>query len=201
MVYSARFVVLRINLGLINMLKSFTHIKMKPGTEKSSIKKILTIPEALEVHLIAGEFDLLVVLGVEEVLTAKPWEQLTEILTEKIRMITGVLGTQTIIPTSSKIKKNYLFELSKLARGFIYIDVKPGREASVMQQLFQIDEVREVHLVPGEHDILAVVEVRKTVLPPRYPDLIERVVVNKISKINDVQETETIIPVASNFKE
>lgn len=188
-------------MGLRSVIKSFTHIKVKPGNEKSSIKKILMIPEAREVHSIMGEFDVLVVLGVEEVLTAKPWEQLTEILTEKIRMIAGVLETQTIIPTSSKIKKNHLFELSKLARGFIYIDVKPGRESSVMHQLFRIDEVREVHLVPGKHDILAVVEVRKTVLPPRYPELIASIVVNKISKINDVRETDTIIPDDFNFKE
>ena len=183
------------------MLKSFTHIKVKPGTEKTLIKKILTIPEVLEVHLIMGEFDLLMVLGIERTLTAKPWEQLNEILIEKIRRMTGILETQTMIPTSSRIKKNHLFEFSKLARGFVYIDTKPGRESSAMDQLFQLDEVHEAHLVPGKHDILAVVEVRKTVLPPRYPDLIERVVVNKISKVKDVEETETIIPSAFNFKE
>jgi len=183
------------------VFKSFTHVKVKPGTEKNLIKKILMLPEALEVHLIMGEFDLLVVLGVEEILSAKPWGELTEILTEKIRMMTGVLETQTLIPISSKIKKDHLFEFSRLARGFVYVDVKLGREKPIMDQLFEMDEVREAHLIPGRHDILTVVEVRKTVLPPRYPELIANIVVNKISKIHGVQETETIIPATFNFKE
>jgi len=183
------------------LLKSFTLIKAKPGTENSLVKEILKIPESLEVHLIMGEFDLLAVLGVDEELAASPWKQLTEILTNKIRTMRGVRETQTVIPTSSKIKKDHLFEFSKLARGFVFIDTTPGREVSVMNQLFKMDKIREAHLIPGKHDILAVIEVRKTVLPPRYPEIIEREVVNKISEVTDVKETETVIPDAFNFKE
>lgn len=186
------------------MLKSFTLIKAKPGTEDSLVKAILKIPESLEVHSIMGEFDLLVVLGVDENLSASPWRQLTEILTNNIRTLKGILETQTAIPTSSKIKEKHLFEFSKLARGFVFIDTTPGREVSAMNRLFQMDEIREVHLMPGKHDIFAVIEVSnlfKAMIPPRYPELIERVVVNKISGIADVVETETIIPDAFNFKE
>lgn len=186
------------------LLKSFTLIKAKPGTEKTLIKRILEVPESLEVHSIMGEFDLLVVLGVDEDSVAIPWKQLSEVLMNKIRPKKGILETQTVIPTSSKIKKDHLFEFSKLARGFVFIDTTPGREVSVMNQLFQMDEIREVHLIPGKHDILAVIEVSnlfKAMIPPRYPELIERVVVNKISGTADVVETETIIPDAFNFKE
>lgn len=183
------------------MLKSFTFIKAKPGTEKNLTEEILKIPETLEAHSIMGEFDLLVVLGVDEDLVATPWKHLSEILTSKIRVMRGIIETQTVIPTSSKIKEGHLFEFSKLARGFVFVDTMPGREASVMNRLIQMDEVLEAHLIPGKHDILTVVEVRKTVLPPRYPKIIERMVVNNISKMSGVKETETIIPDAFNFKE
>jgi len=183
------------------LLKSFTLIKAKPGTENSLVKEILKIPESFEVHSVMGEFDLLAVLGVDEELDASPWRQLTEILTNKIRTMKGVLETQTVIPTSSKIKKDHLFEFSKLARGFVFIDTTPGREVSVMRQLLQREAIQEVHLIPGKHDVLAVVEVKKTVLPPRYPEVIEKIVVDDICKIPDVKETETMIPDSSDFKE
>jgi len=178
------------------LLKSFSRIKVKPGSEKELLKKILNIPETLEAHSIMGEFDFLVILGVQEVLSANPWEQLTNVLMEKLRDIPGVLETQTVIPTSSKIKEDHLYEFSKLARGFIYIDTQPGKEAAVMYKLLQFEEVREVHLTPGEHDILAIIEVKKTVLPPKYPDQIQRLVVDRINKIGDVVNTETLIPVS-----
>lgn len=182
------------------ILKSFSLIKVKPGIEKDLVKKILKIPEALEVHSIIGEHDFIVILGVEEVLTSDPWGKLTTILTDNLRTIAGILETQTVIPTSSKMKDEHLVVSSKLARGFIYIDTKPGREATVMYKLFQMKEINEVHLLPGKHDILGIVEVEKTILPPRYPDLIQKVVVDKISELNDVQNTETIIPDSFNYK-
>ncbi len=183
------------------ILKSFSLIRVKPGTEKKVVKKILKIPEALEAHLIAGEFDYVVVLGIEEAVTSDPWGQLTRVLTDNLRTISGILETQTVIPTSSKIKEDHLFDLFKLARGFIFIDAKPGREATVIYELFQMEEVREVHLIPGKHDVLTVVEVKRTVLPPRYPDQIQKIVVDKIGKLDGVINTETIIPNSFNYKE
>lgn len=68
-----------------------------------------------------------------------------------------------------------------------------------MTDALKINEVTETHLITGPYDVLAVLEVRKTPYP-RYPKVIAEIVMDKISKIRGVQDTETIIPDLSKNK-
>jgi len=183
-------------------LKAFVLIKTKIGIEKEVAEKLFEIPEIHEVHMIIGDYDLLAVMDAkDEDVTRFPAERIVETLTEKIRKMENILETKTVIPTYSDIKKGHLFELELTAKGFVYIKVKPGREKNVMKELLKIDNIRETHMIPGEYDILTVIEVKKTLLPPHYPETITKIVTDKISKIHDVQDTDTIIPDASKTRD
>jgi DNA-binding Lrp family transcriptional regulator len=182
-------------------LNAFVLIKTKIGTEKDLAERLFEIPDVREVHMIIGDYDLLVVMSAKDAeLTRFPAERLVDILTEKIRKMENILETKTVIPTYSDTKKGHLFDLETLAKGFVYIEVKPGREKNVMKELLKIDEVRETNMIPGEYDILAVLEVKRTLLPPHYPEAITKIVTDKISKIRDVQRTDTIIPDSSKIR-
>ena len=51
-------------------------------------------------------------------------------------------------------------------KAFVLIKTDPGREREVADKLNKLPEVKEVHIITGEWDILAVVETeRELVLP------------------------------------
>ena len=182
-------------------MKAFILIKAKIGTEEELVKSFFEIPEVNEVHGITGDHDFLVVMNTKEKdLVRFPAEKIVEVLNEKIRKMEHILETKTVIPTYSEVKEGHNFELESLAKGFIYVKVKPGQEKNVMKELFKTTEIRETHMIPGEYDILTVVEVKKTLLPPHYPETITKIVMDKISKIRDVKGTDTIIPFSSSIK-
>lgn len=177
------------------MIKAFVLIKAKIGTEMTLMNTLFEIPEVLEAHTIEGDYDLIVVMNAkEEDLARFPAEKIVEVLTEKIRKMVNVLDTKTMIPISSEIKKSHFTEFDTFARGFVFLKVRLGREKHVMTELLKIDSIIEAHLITGTYDILAVLEVRKTMLPPHYPEMIAKIVTERISRINDIQDTETIIP-------
>ena len=41
---------------------------------------------------------------------------------------------------------------------FVFVDVAPGRDKKVLDKLMKYDEVVEAHLIAGQYDILAVLE-------------------------------------------
>lgn len=183
------------------MTKAFVLIKAKSGTEIALLNALFEIPEVQEVHTIVGDYDLMVVMNAREEDFARfPAEKIVEVLTEKIRKMENVLDTKTMIPISSEIKKSHFIDADEFARGFVLLKVKLGREKHVMTEVLKINDVTEVHLITGTYDTLAVLEVRKTALPPHYPEMIAKIVTERISRIKDIQDTETIIPDLSKTK-
>ena len=55
---------------------------------------------------------------------------------------------------STHVMKSY-------TRAFIYIDVKPGKEKQLLENILQFDEVLEAHLISGQYDVLVVLEVKR----------------------------------------
>jgi DNA-binding Lrp family transcriptional regulator len=53
-------------------------------------------------------------------------------------------------------------EMKRYVRAFIYLATKLGKEKSVAEDLWRIPEIKEVHIVPGKYDILAVAEVERS---------------------------------------
>jgi len=70
--------------------------------------RLLKYDEVAEVHLIPGQYDLLVVLEFElygREIFVSPQEAISKFVIEKIRTLRGVLDTNTIYPTLSMTKR------------------------------------------------------------------------------------------------
>ncbi len=179
-------------------IKSFLLVKVKTGKEEEAFKQLFQIPEVHEVHFVPGDFDLLCVLETKESLVY-PWKKVTDLVIGKIRKMDVLIDTKTIIPFSSKIKEESLFSDEKIVKAFVFVEVEPGKEKSIMKKIFDLKEVREVHFVPGKADILTILEVEKGIVTP-HPEKILEIVLDGIRGIRGVKDTETLIPDRSEIK-
>lgn len=87
----------------------------------------------------------------------------------------------------------------RIQKAFVLIEAKTGHEREVSEKLMKIPEMKEVHIITGEWDILAVVETERELVLPSQEKVLE-VVMGKITKIGDVRDTNTLIPSFSKFK-
>ncbi len=84
-------------------------------------------------------------------------------------------------------------------KAFVLVKVAPGHERDVMNRLMKFDEVKEVHIVPGEWDIIAVVEAEKGIVVSS-DERVYGIVLEKIGKTRHVQDTNTMVPHFSKSK-
>jgi len=93
-------------------------------------------------------------------------------------------------------------EMKGKHRAFVLIDVVPGKEKKVLEKLLKYEEVVEAHLIPGQFDVLAVLEIelygRELFVPAS--ESVTKFVINKIRKISGVLDTNTILPSFSKTK-
>ena len=89
--------------------------------------------------------------------------------------------------------------MAKFQKAFVLLKVVPGHEKRVADDLLKIDEVKEVHIVPGEWDILAVVSSKKEIVVPS-DEKVYRLVIDKINKIKHIQDTNTLVSQLSKTK-
>jgi DNA-binding Lrp family transcriptional regulator len=85
---------------------------------------------------------------------------------------------------------------------FIFIDVAPGKDMKVLERLVKYDEVVEAHLIAGQYDVLAVLEFElfgSAIFTPSQ-EVISKFVIEKIRKLGDVRDTNTIYPTFSLSK-
>lgn len=87
-------------------------------------------------------------------------------------------------------------EMKRYARAFIYLRTKLGKESSVADELWKVPEIKEVHIVPGKYDILALAEVERKFLESD-PQSIYWFLVSRIENIPYIEDTSTVIPVVS----
>ena len=90
-------------------------------------------------------------------------------------------------------------EMKRNARAFIYLAAALGKESKVADALFKLAEVKEVHVIPGRRDVLAVVEVPRKLLEPDSQS-IYWFILERIKEIEGVTNTETLIPIVSASK-
>lgn len=69
---------------------------------------------------------------------------------------------------------------------FVLIKVKIGKLPDVAKEILSIEEVKELYMVTGPFDLLAIIETDK------YEELGE-VIVEKIHKIKDIEDTQTLM--------
>jgi DNA-binding Lrp family transcriptional regulator len=84
--------------------RAFVLIETNPGDEKKVMEKLLKFDEVKEVHLYAGEMDLIAVLETEREIVVPSSKKITDFVIDKIQSIGEIQDTETIIPTYSKTK-------------------------------------------------------------------------------------------------
>ncbi len=90
-------------------------------------------------------------------------------------------------------------EMKRHARAFIFLETSLGKETEVAEALWKLDEVKEVHVIPGRKDVLAVVEVSRHLLEPDSQS-IYWFILDRIKGVSDVINTDTLIPIVSMSK-
>ena len=83
-------------------------------------------------------------------------------------------------------------------RAFVFLNVEVKKLNDIVEDLIEFKEIKEVHVVTGAKDLLAVIEAE--VSPVRQSEEIIDFVVNKIGKLKGVIDTDTIIPTKSRYK-
>ena len=79
------------------------------------------------------------------------------------------------------------------------VKTDPGREREVADKIFKLAEVKEVHIMTGEWDIMAIVEIERELIMPTDEKVLE-LVMDKITTIPHLQDTNTMIPSFSKYR-
>jgi len=88
---------------------AFVMINVNTRTEAKIIEKLYSLEEIQEVHSVHGNIDILVKAVLKRDFMASDAEIIAEFVDQRIRRISGIASTQTIIPGISKVKEDPLF--------------------------------------------------------------------------------------------
>ena len=80
-----------------------------------------------------------------------------------------------------------------MARAIVLINTDVGTEEEVVNNLLQIPEVKEVHIVYGVYDVITVIEAKDH-------NELRRVVVTKLRKVPHIRSTTTMVVVETYTK-
>ena len=126
---------------------------------------------------------------------------------EKGRMRTYGIEIDELIPKNmedfrKKMSNMNEYEYPEMQRGitaFILINVKAKSEFRIMEKLFALKEVREIHSVHGDVDIIVKFVLKRDLLTSDS-EVIAQFVHNKVRSISGVTSTQTLIPGVSKEK-
>jgi len=118
------------------------------------------------------------------------------------------IGIDRLIPRSMEAFRTTMLEKStpdypemkRTITTFIMIDIKATTEIRVIDELFNMDEVQEVHSVHGSIDILVKIVLKRDFLASDA-EIIAEFVDQNIRKIKGISRTQTVIPGISRVKE
>jgi DNA-binding Lrp family transcriptional regulator len=124
------------------------------------------------------------------------------------RQRTYGIGLDKLIPKDmeafrEKMADSQECEYPEMTRGitaFVLMTVKAKSEYKIMDKLYQLKEVREIHSVHGEVDILVKVDLTRDLLTSDA-EIIGNFVHENIRGISGVSSTRTLIPGHSKIKE
>ncbi len=72
------------------MATGFVLIRVEPGREREVFDEIIKVEEVAEVHLLFGEYDLIIRIE------AETYDLIGEVVVDKVRKIPGVASTKTL---------------------------------------------------------------------------------------------------------
>ncbi len=118
------------------------------------------------------------------------------------------IGIDRLIPRSMEAFRAAMLEKStpdypemkRTITAFIMINVNTSTEMAVINKLFALDEVQEVHSVHGAIDILVKIVLKRDFLASDA-EIIAEFVDQQIRRISGINRTQTIIPGISKVKE
>ena len=90
-------------------ITAFIMININTSTEMKVINKLFALEEIQEVHSVHGAIDILVKIVLKRDFLASDAEIIAEFVDQRVRRISGINRTQTIIPGVSKVKKGFLY--------------------------------------------------------------------------------------------
>jgi DNA-binding Lrp family transcriptional regulator len=91
-------------------------------------------------------------------------------------------------------------EMKRGITAFIQLLVQARKEDRIIERLFELDEVREIHSVHGDIDILVKVELTRNLLISDA-ETIGQFVHEKIRQLSGINSTKTLIPGFSKVKD
>jgi uncharacterized ParB-like nuclease family protein/DNA-binding Lrp family transcriptional regulator len=126
---------------------------------------------------------------------------------EKGRMRHYGIGIDKLIPKEmeafrekmANLKKEEYPEMLRSITAFIMMNVEARRELKVVDKLFALPEVREVHSIHGSIDILIKVLLTRDLLSSDA-EVIGQFVHEKVRQIDGILSTQTLIPGTSMIK-
>ena len=91
-------------------------------------------------------------------------------------------------------------EMHRGITAFILMNVQAKKETRVVERLFELEEVREIHSVHGDVDLLVKVQLTRDLLSSDA-EMISQFVHEKVRQLSGVERTKTLIPGFSKSKD
>jgi DNA-binding Lrp family transcriptional regulator len=89
--------------------------------------------------------------------------------------------------------------MKQYTRAFVLLQTEPMREKEVIEEILKNEEVIEAHMITGEYDVLAVVQVKRYFLEADYDNVFNSAIA-KLEGTKYVVDTNSIIGMASKTK-
>ncbi len=166
------------------MPKAYVLIENESGKEDFVISNLNKIPSITNAHGTFGAYDIITILESSDEKTIQ------SDITNKIRKISGIRGTLTLLVDKkpgilkiNKIDQKVLDEY--MAHAFITIHCSKLDESNILKILQGIPEVVESDLLVRNYEIICKISA------PTYNDISE-IISNKIRKIHGMKSTITI---------
>jgi DNA-binding Lrp family transcriptional regulator len=99
---------------------------------------------------------------------------------------------------SEKMEQKYP-EMKREITAFVLMNVAVKRDYQIIDKLYELEEVREIHSVHGEFDIIAKVVLTRDLLASDA-ETIGQFVHNQVREVPGVVSTQTLIPGISKIK-
>ena len=90
-------------------------------------------------------------------------------------------------------------EMKQVTTAFIMISVKPELEKEIVDKLYAYEEVKELHYVPVDFDVIAKIVLERDLLSSES-EVVRQFVQGKVRRIPGVTWTQTIIALSSKIK-
>ena len=91
---------------MLRRITEFITMNVEAKGELKVMEKLFALPEVREVHSIHGSIDILAKIVLTRDLLSSGAEVIAQFVHEQVRQIGGIIATQTLIPGTSKIKKD-----------------------------------------------------------------------------------------------